>query len=162
MTVPARTSRRGLVTALMFAALLAAGCGGGVGREQQAQQDALGYEQQVGQINTAAAMPSASPAQTRDRLAAAVKAYDALRPPAILRPVHRRTLRALRHELRSVRDGLRATAAGDAAGIRAAETQGARARAAVTRALAQMTARVARCRASLPACVPASASAGDG
>lgn len=157
------TRRQRLAVMLVLAATPVAGCGGGaVGREQHAQQDALRYEQRLGQINTAAAAPSVSPQETRDRLAATVKAYATLQPPALLRPVHRRVLRALRDELRSVKDGLRATAAGDGAGIRSAQARGARSRAAVARALRQVATQVGRCRASLPACVPPVAPGRDG
>jgi hypothetical protein len=141
-------------------ALLLAGCGAAVTREQQAQQDALRYEQQIGQINTAAAQPAASPLQTRDRLDTAVRAYARLHPPALLRSLHRQLRRAFRDELHSVRTGLRATAAGDGRRIRTAQAQNAQARAAVTRALRRVAARIGRCRASLAACLPPASGAG--
>ncbi|UTI62601.1 hypothetical protein NBH00_14665 [Paraconexibacter antarcticus] len=164
MTARAPRPRRLVaVLVLLAAALAAAGCGsGGIGREQQAQQDALQYEQQIGQINTAAAVPAVSAQDTRDRLAATVKRYAALHPPTFLRTLHRRILRALRDELRSVKGGLRATAAGDGAGIGRAQVANARSRAGVTRLLGQIAARIGRCRTSLPACVPASPSTGSG
>lgn len=145
--------------ALLLTGLVAAGCGSSVAAGQREQQAVLRYEQIIGDINTAAARPTTSPQRVQSQLAAAVRRYATLDAPAVLRPTHRHLLRALRRELRSVRDGLRATTRGDLAGIRAARALGDRSRRAVAAALAQITTQVGKCRAALPACLaPASSS----
>ncbi len=135
------------------------GCGK-VAANQREQQAVLRYEQRVGDVSKALASEpvTAAPETLRTRLELAVRRYRAVHAPAVMRPARRQLLKALRAEVQAVRDGLIATAAGDAAGIAAAQQDGARARTAAQAAFAAIRDQASECRGSLVACTPA----GDG
>jgi hypothetical protein len=148
-----RPSRTLAAILCAFAALVLGGCSD-VAKGQRDQQAVLDYEQRIGELNTLVAQPVTSPRQVPARLSTAVPRYAALTPPAVMRPAHRRLLRALRSELRSSRAGLRALVAGDGPGVTAARSRYAKARRKVSAALALIATQAGRCRASLTDCLP--------
>lgn len=152
-----RSARRRALLALtcLLGAPALGGCSDVAGGQRD-QQAVLAYELRIGELNAAAAArPATAPRAMRDQLASAVRQYGAVPVPAVMRPTHRRLMRALRAQLRSLRDALSAQAVGDADAIARARRRNTRAQSAVLAALRRMAAVAQACRASLTACSPA-------
>ncbi|MCW3040577.1 MAG: hypothetical protein JWM31_2482 [Solirubrobacterales bacterium] len=150
MTPVTRRARVVLGACLITLLSLLSGCSD-VAKTQDAQQAVLRYEQRIGVLNTEAA---AAPATTPSQLQKLVRRYRAVVPPAVMRPPARRLARALSSQLRAAREGLAATGRGDEPGVAAAQAALRRGQRGAVRAVAQITARANRCRATLTACEP--------
>jgi hypothetical protein len=135
---------------LSLLALTLVGCGQSARIDDQSR--VLAYQTKIGRINAPFAHPPAAPDLAEAMLANAIKQYQRLSTPAVLRKDELLVVAGLRAELRSLRQGAAATAAGDAAALKAAESRNTRARRLVGKALVMLTRQINECRANASDC----------